>query len=113
MKRLLILTTLAFAAAAPALAQHAGHGTAKPAAANTATDAGEMADGEVRRIDKSKGTVMLKHGEIRSIRMGPMTMNFKLKDPAMADALKVGDKVRFSAEMKGDDLIVTAIRKAP
>lgn len=111
MKRLLILTTLALASAAPALAQHAGHGTAKPVAVTA--DASELADGEVRRIDKAKGTVMLKHGEIRSIRMGPMTMNFKLKDPAMADALKVGDKIRFSAEIKGDDLVVTSIRKAP
>ena len=112
MKTLLIAATLAFAAAAPALAQHAGHGTAKPNAA-AATDAAELADGEVRRIDKARGTVMLKHGDIRSIRMGPMTMNFRLKDPAMADTLKVGDKIKFSAEMKGDDLIVTSIRKAP
>ena len=115
MKQPMIAATLALtalAAAAPALAQHAGHGMAKPTAA-AATSAAELADGEVRRIDKSRGTVMLKHGDIKSIGMGPMTMNFKLKDPAMADQLKVGDKIRFTAEMKGDELIVTSIRKAP
>ena len=118
MKKPMIVAPLAFAAltaltaVAPVLAQHAVHGTAKPAAA-TAAGAAELADGEVRRIDKSRGTVMLKHGDIKSIGMGPMTMNFKLKDPAMADQLKVGDKIRFTAEMKGDDLIVTSIRKAP
>lgn len=108
MKKLLFVAVLAFAAT-PALAQHAGHGTAKPAA----IAAGEMADGEVRRIDKSRGAVLLKHGEIKSVNMGAMTMSFKLKDPAMADQLKEGDKVRFTVEQKGDDLIITSIRKAP
>jgi Cu/Ag efflux protein CusF len=45
--------------------------------------------------------------------MGAMTMSFKLKDPAMAEQLKEGDKVKFTAEQKGDDLIITSIRKAP
>jgi Cu/Ag efflux protein CusF len=108
MKQIVLVTMLALAAA-PALAQHAGHGTAKPAA----TAAGELADGEVRRIDKARGTVLLKHGEIKSVNMGAMTMSFKLKDPAMADQLKEGDKVKFAVEQKGDDLIVTSIRKAP
>jgi len=108
MKNLLLVTALALAAT-PALAQHAGHGTAKPAASAAA----EPADGEVRRIDKSRGTVLLRHGEIKSINMGAMTMSFKLKDPAMADQLKEGDKVKFTVEPKGEDLIITSIRKAP
>ncbi len=108
MKKLLFFTALCLAAA-PALAQHAGHGTAKPAA----TAAGELADGEVRRVDKARGTVLLRHGEIRSIQMGAMTMSFKLKDPKMADQLKEGDKVKFAVEQKGDDLIITSISKAP
>lgn len=108
MKKLILVTALALAATAPAFAQHAGHGTAKPAA----TAAGEMADGEVRRIDKARGTVLLKHGEIKNL-MGPMTMSFKLKDPKMADQLKEGDQVRFTVEQKGDDLVITSIRKAP
>ena len=109
MKKLLFITVLSVAAL-PALAQHAGHGAmAKP----SATAAAEPADGEVRRIDKSRGTVLLKHGEIKSVNMGAMTMSFKLKDPAMADQLKEGDKVKFTVEQKGDDLIVTSIRKAP
>jgi Cu(I)/Ag(I) efflux system protein CusF len=109
MKKLLIVTALALAAV-PALAQHTGHGTAKPAAAATA---GEMSDGEVRRIDKARGTVLLKHGEIRNLNMGGMTMSFKFKDPKMAEQFKEGDKVKFTAEQKGEDLIVTSIRKAP
>ncbi len=109
MNKLLLATVLALGAAAPALAQHTGHGAPK----STSAAAGELADGEIRRIDKARGTVLLKHGEIRNIGMGAMTMSFKLKDPAMADRLKEGDKVKFTAEQKGEDLIVTSIRKAP
>lgn len=108
MNKLLLVTALSLVAA-PALAQHAGHGAAKPAAAAAA---GELADGEVRRIDKARGTVLLKHGEIKNL-MGPMTMSFKLKDPKMADQLKEGDKVKFAVEQKGEDLIITSISKAP
>jgi Cu/Ag efflux protein CusF len=108
MKSLLLATTLALGASAPALAQHAGHGA--PKAGVTATT--EPADGEVRRVDKARGTVLMRHGEIKSLNMGAMTMSFKLKDPAMAADLKEGDKVRFTAEQKGDDLVITSIRKA-
>ncbi len=93
----------------PALAQHP-HGTAA-AAAQGATP--EMADGEVRRIDAAKGTILLKHGEIKSINMGAMTMGFKLKDPALAAGLKVGDRIKFAAEQKDGELIVTRIQKNP
>lgn len=108
MKPLLIALSLTLGAATPALAQHAGHGAPK---ASTAA-AGELADGEVRRIDRARGTVLMKHGEIRSVNMGAMTMSFKLKDPAMAADLKEGDKVKFAVEQKGDELIITSIRKA-
>ena len=109
MKKLLFATVLTLAAAAPALAQHAGHGSAKPAA----SAAGELADGGVPGVDKARGAVLLKHGEIKSVNMGAMTMSFKLKDPAMAEQLKEGDKVKFAVEQKGDDLVITSIRKAP
>jgi Cu(I)/Ag(I) efflux system periplasmic protein CusF len=109
MKKLLFVTALAFGAVAPAFAQHAGHAAAKPAA----SAAGEMTDGEVRRIDKARGTVLLKHGEIKNLDMGAMTMSFRFKDPKMAESLKDGDKVKFTAEQKGEELIVTSIRKAP
>jgi Cu/Ag efflux protein CusF len=97
-----------------ALAQH-NHGTggtmgAMPPPQNAAART-EMSDGEVRRVDKAKGTVLIKHGEIKSLRMSPMTMGFKLQDPKMADGLNPGDKIRFVAIQKGDDLIVTNLLK--
>lgn len=96
------------AATTPALAQHK-HGATPPVQPGAAT---ELADGEVRRIDAAKGTVVLKHGEIKAINMGAMTMAFKLKDAALAAGLQVGDKVKFAAEQQGDVLVVTRIEKA-
>jgi len=94
-------------AVAPAVAQHK-HGQAAAAQPGGAV---ELADGEVRRIDAAKGTVVLKHGEIKSINMGAMTMTFRLKEPALATGLQVGDKVKFAAEQQSDQLIVTRIEK--
>ena len=108
MKKLLFVTVLALGVAAPALAQHAGHGAPSRSAATA-----EAADGEVRRIDKARGAVLLKHGEIKSINMGAMTMSFRLKDPAMANQLAEGDKVKFTVEQQGTELVITSIRKAP
>ncbi len=103
----LAAVTAVSAVTAPALAQHQ-HATAAPA---TQTAAAEMADGEVRRVDAAKGTILLKHGEIKSIGMGAMTMGFKLQDPALATGLNVGDRIKFAVEKQGEDLVVTGIQK--
>jgi Cu/Ag efflux protein CusF len=44
--------------------------------------------------------------------MRPMSMWFVLKDPARADGLKVGDKVRFVAERVGTQYTITQIEPA-
>ena len=100
---------------APALAQqkaddHAAHqpATAAPAAAQSA----DMADGEVRRIDRDAGKITLRHGEIKNLDMPGMTMVFMVKDAALLGAVKVGDKVKFRAEKSGGGYMVTAMEAA-
>jgi Cu(I)/Ag(I) efflux system protein CusF len=44
--------------------------------------------------------------------MEAMTMPFKVKDAAMLEALKAGDKVTFSVAMVDDELVVTHIQVA-
>lgn len=96
-------------AAAPASVGHAGHHPAAGAAAAPAPAAGPapagtsapMAEGEIRRIDKAAGKITLRHGEIASLQMPPMTMVFVAADPTMLDRVKVGDKVRFRADQQG------------
>jgi Cu(I)/Ag(I) efflux system periplasmic protein CusF len=70
-------------------------------------------DGEVKKIDKAQGKITLKHGDIKSLDMPPMTMVFRVSDAKMLDAVAVGDKVRFAAEKKDGNYTVTAISKAP
>lgn len=70
------------------------------------------ADGQVTKIDKSAGKITLKHGPIKNLEMDSMTMVFRVKDPAMLEAVKVGDKVKFEAERVNGAITVTKIEKA-
>ena len=97
MKQLLIVVALAAALLAPAA-------LAQPT---------NMADGEVRKVDKEAKKLTIKHGEIKNLDMPPMTMVFQVKDGAMLDNLRVGDKVRFVAEKAASGYVVTAIEPAP
>ena len=92
----------------------AGSATAQQAATQAAPTAAsaDMADGEVRKIDKDASKITLRHGEIKSLDMPRMTMVFQVKDAALLDKVKVGDKVRFRAEKSGGAFVVTAIEVA-
>jgi Cu(I)/Ag(I) efflux system periplasmic protein CusF len=71
--------------------------------------AADLTDGEVRKIDKDTKKITLKHAEIKSLDMPAMTMVFQVKDPALLDAVKPGDKVKFAVEMVGAAMVVTEI----
>jgi len=105
--RLIALAIAAGAMALPATAQqqaadHAAHHPAAPPAA-------DLADGEIRKVDKEAAKLTIKHGEIKSLDMPGMTMVFQVKDPALLDKVKSGDKVRFRAEKAASGYVVTAI----
>ena len=68
-----------------------------------------IAEGEVRKIDKDTGKLTIKHGEIKSLEMPPMTMVFNVKDKAMLDQVKTGDKIRFKAVNESGKMTVTEI----
>ena len=72
----------------------------------------EMTDGEVRKIDKDTSKITLKHAEIKNLDMPGMTMVFQVKDPAMLDKVKPGDKVKFKAEKAGNAIVLTDIQIA-
>ncbi len=82
------------------------------AAALPAT-AQQLADGEIRKVDRKAGTVTIKHGPIPSIDMPAMTMVFHVQEAAMLDRVKSGDKVKFQAELRpGGKATVTSIEAA-
>ena len=87
---------------APA-AGKAGASAAAPAA---------FTDGEVRKVDKEAKKITLKHGEIKNLDMPGMTMAFAVKDDALLEKFKVGDKVQFKVVDDGGKLTVVEIQAA-
>ena len=72
----------------------------------------QLADGEIRRVDKEAKKLTIKHGPIPNLSMESMTMVFHVKDPAMLDRVKAGDKVKFTADKIGGNYTVTRIETA-
>ena len=110
MKRIAYLLTLLLAAP---LALATLHTPAAQAAEQNTAPASSMTDGEVRRIDKDANKLTLRHGRIENLGMPPMTMVFQVKDPALLDKVKVGDKVKFQAEKIAGGYALTHVEAAP
>jgi Cu/Ag efflux protein CusF len=80
------------------------------AATSMHAQAQDATDAEVRKVDKAASKVTLKHGEIKNLDMPPMTMVFAVRDKAVLDTLKPGDRVRFKAVKDGGTYTVTEIQ---
>ncbi|AOW12603.1 copper-binding protein [Hydrogenophaga crassostreae] len=93
----------------PAAAQTAVAAAAEP---TTMAAPADMSEGEIRKISKDTGKLTIRHGEIKNLDMPPMTMVFVAKDPAMLDAVEVGDKVRFVVIEEGGKMVVTELQPA-
>lgn len=100
--------TLSPAWAASHQGTHGAHGDHGKPTAQAAT--GEMTDGEVRKVDKEGGKLTLRHADIKSLDMPAMTMVFVVKDKAMLDKLKAGDKIKFKAISVAGKLTVTQLQ---
>jgi Cu(I)/Ag(I) efflux system periplasmic protein CusF len=75
--------------------------------------AAQATEAEVRKVDKAQGKLTLKHAEVKHLDMPPMTMVFRVSDPALLDGLAVGDKLRVDIAKVDGQYTVTALRKAP
>ncbi|CCE04727.1 conserved exported hypothetical protein [Bradyrhizobium sp. STM 3843] len=80
----------------------------------TAAMAGDAdISGEVKKIDEAAGKITLKHGPAKSLGMDePMTMVYRVKDPAVLKTVKVGDKVTFEAAQEASGYTVTKLQKS-
>ena len=79
------------------------------AGAAFAQNPSDMTDGEVRKVDKDAAKLTIKHGDIKNLDMPAMTMVFQVRDPALLDKVKAGDKVKFRVEKAASGYMVTAI----
>ena len=95
---IIALVGAGFCAGAQAQMDHSAHtvGAAKPA--STAADAA-MGDAVVKKIDKAGKKVTLAHGALPN-GMPAMTMAYGVKDAALLDGMKEGQKIRFATDPK-------------
>ena len=105
------LTTFAGLTLAEEQDRAAHHPPAAAPSAGAETSDAPTVEGVVRKVDKSAGKVTLKHGPIPNLGMPDMLMVFRVKDPAMLDEVKAGDKVHFSANKIDGAYTVTRIQR--
>jgi Cu(I)/Ag(I) efflux system periplasmic protein CusF len=74
--------------------------------------AAEMSEGEIRRVDREAKKITVRHGPLANLDMPAMTMVFQVKDEAMLDQVKVGEKVKFVAEKTDGAYTITKIQPA-
>ena len=74
--------------------------------------ASDLAEGEVRKVDKDSKKLTLKHGPLKNLDMPAMTMVFQVKEDAMLDKVQAGDKVRFEAEKIDGKFTITRLEAA-
>ena len=102
-----LLLALMLSLSLPAFAQHDHH-----AGHMAAPQSAPLTDGLVKKVDAKAGEVVIQHGQLDSIGMPPMTMAFGVADKAWLGKLKAGDKIRFAAEMRGGNAIVSRYEMA-
>jgi Cu/Ag efflux protein CusF len=72
-----------------------------------------LVDGLVTKIDGAAGKITIRHGPMKKFDMDDgMTMVFRVQDPAMLKAVKVGEKIKFDADRINGQFTVTRIEKA-
>jgi Cu/Ag efflux protein CusF len=67
--------------------------------------------GVITKINPDRRTIEINHDDIEGL-MPAMTMEFHVKDRALLETLKPGDKINFTIEEKAGTEVITEIRKA-
>lgn len=98
-------------AAAIAQMDHSAMHNPVPAKSAASASNVSLAEGLVKKVDKTKGTVTLAHGALPN-GMPPMTMAYKVKDAAWLDTLQAGQKIRFATDPADGGMTVSRIELA-
>jgi Cu(I)/Ag(I) efflux system protein CusF len=80
--------------------------------ASHAGDPSAVADGVVLSVDGAAKNITISHGPLANLGMPPMTMGFEVRDAALLDRIKPGDKVRFHADVVGGKFTVMSMERA-
>jgi Cu/Ag efflux protein CusF len=103
------------AAACPMMDMMGQHGQDHAAAQAAAPSdvATPQTDGEILKVDAAAQKLTVKHGRIENLGMSPMTMVFRVKDPAFLTLVKPGDKVKMTVERVDGALTIVALQLDP
>jgi Cu(I)/Ag(I) efflux system protein CusF len=116
MTRAIVLVALLLAAALGAWVLRAPRVADTPPAVATDRHAhqatGELAEGEVLHIDKAAMRITISHGPIHDLGLPAMTFGFVLKDAALLETLRPGERIRFAADAVDGRFTVTKIERA-
>ena len=92
---------------------HPGHEhAAAPVTAPSGIDTPQTA-GEIRRVDTEAQKITVKHGPIENLGMSPMTMAFRVNNPAFLTMIKPGDRVKMTVERVDGTLMIVALERMP
>jgi Cu(I)/Ag(I) efflux system membrane fusion protein len=70
-------------------------------------------EGTVEAVDLAQGSVTLAHGPIASLKWAAMTMDFRVKDPAVLRTLKPGQRIGFEFVVEGDgEYVIVGVQPA-
>lgn len=77
----------------------------------TSAHSHETTNGEIRKIDKVRGKITVKHEPLSHLNMPAMTMVFEVTNREWLDEFSVGDKVTFIADRVNGQLTITKLLK--
>jgi Cu(I)/Ag(I) efflux system protein CusF len=102
----LLIAGLVITPGAPALAQ------SSPPERSTlpAKSATHKATGVVKSVDRAKGSVVLAHDPVPTLKWPAMTMPFLVKDKPLLDRLQSGKQVEFDFVQAGRDYVITSVK---
>ena len=88
--------------------QNSSPDSAKIAASTTPVKEGQ-GRGIIKGIDTASKTMLLDHNDIPGV-MDAMAMNYKVDNPALLSAAKVGDSILFTLQDRGEgNFVVTKV----
>lgn len=70
-------------------------------------DAKGYTNGQVKKVNTETNQITIRHEEIKSLDMPPMTMVYIAKNKSMLQGIKPGDQIKFTAMSNGGKLYLT------
>jgi len=89
--------------------ESATFGNSGDSASRASESPAQVAEGEIRKVDRDAKKITIKHGPLDKLEMPAMTMVFQVRDVALLKTVKAGDRVKFEAEKISGAFVVTKI----